>query len=184
QLLGSVEDAQYSVFRRLTGGANSHTFFRKSYWLNTGDPVTDAKEGAGYFHTIHPKAECIRYINICGNKPTNDPYQPYKPVEPEHPIEMPNTVSNELCDGGLFHFAWVPQSEAQDVQVHGSGSGGYGIIQHWTAPNNYFKINFNNMSTCGTPGENKPCIHATIGLTGKGSVWPDPTPKFQTRMYP
>ncbi|MBI4425495.1 MAG: Tad domain-containing protein [Elusimicrobia bacterium] len=177
QLLGSVEDAQFSVFKRLT---YTHTFFRKSYWLNTGSPIAEPDEGAKYFGAIKPKARCVGFMSITGNKPTHDPYQPYKWVTPTSPIKMPRTVTSELCDTeGLFQMAYVDKREMDQIKY----PQGYDIVQHWNHPNNYFKVSFSDVCA-ELPGEPTPCVHSRISLTGTGSVWPNPTPKFQTRLFP
>lgn len=198
-LLGQVEDAQYSVWNRLSGtggGGSSHSFFRKSYYLNTLDSQanSDPGEGAsGFSHSFSPVAYCIREIMFYGNKPTDNPFQPYEIFAPAHPIAMNNTVSSIPTTGsgnGLFHIAVVPQSDLDSMNTSHDTTGypGYRIVQHyltWTNKGgspNYFNIDFDNGLSdpiCGS----QPCVHATANLSG-GKVWPDPTPKFQTRLYP
>lgn len=199
-LLGSVEDAQYAVWMRLTHGSPDHTFFRKSYWLNTADNPYDSDpgEGARYFnaHSFKPKATCVESIMFYGNKPTQNPFQPYQIFAPPAPIQQNQTMKTapNACDG-LFQNEAVPDGDlrAMDTPHDRAFYRGYNIVQHyrtWTnhnRPPNYFNVDFDNsmhdpMCEVGGGG-GKPCVHATIDLSG-GSVWPDPTPKYQTRLYP
>ncbi|MFC1679857.1 TadE/TadG family type IV pilus assembly protein [Elusimicrobiota bacterium] len=199
QLLGSVEDAQYSVFCRLTGApgcgstGNAHTFFRKSYWLNTNDDIELANEGAGYFNanTFKPKAYCVQSVMLVGNKPTNNPFQPYQQYGPRNPVTMPDSAPSMDC-GGLFQVVAMPQSQIDYLNTaHSPGSRfggahpGLPVFQHWgadTVNNNYFNVNFMSEVPCPGAGQG-PCVHATISVGG-GKLWPSPTPKFQTRLYP
>ncbi|MDE2292722.1 MAG: Tad domain-containing protein [Elusimicrobia bacterium] len=198
ELLGSVEDAQTSVFKRLT---TDHNFFRKSYWLNTNDPIDQADEGAAYFPggsaavgSFDPKPFCIQQIDIVGNKPTNNPFQPYVQFEPATPVQMPSTIANCQPNSGLFQVEWIKQNELDEMHgSHAPGSRfgltlpGYPVFQNWgrgVVDHNYFNVNFMNTVSCpGAVSANGPCVHATISLSG-GMLWPNPTPKFQTRLYP
>ncbi|MFH1723844.1 MAG: hypothetical protein ABII00_04385 [Elusimicrobiota bacterium] len=191
QLLGSVEDAQYSVFKRLTNG---HNFFRKSYWLNTNDSIGAAFEGAAYFdaYSFSPKPYCVQELMIVGNKPTSNPFQPYILYAPQSPIQMPSTISDCQPSSGLFQMEAIPDSHLDNMRTqHPPGSRfgfnlpGYPVVQHWgqdTLGRNYFNVNFMNKVRC-PDGAGGPCVHATAAVLG-GRLWPDPTPKFQTRLYP
>ena len=192
QLLGSVEDAQYSVFQRLT---RDHNFFRKSYWLNTNDPINDGRDGARWFDTygrvgsgFAPKPYCVQEIMIYGNKPTNNAFQPYQIWAPNSPISMPSTIANCQPSSGLFQLESINPAHLQAMRSRHQMSNwpGYPIVQHWdrnrsTLSTNYFGVNFHNRVRCQDGGG--PCVHATVALAG-GRLWPDPTPKFSTRLYP
>ena len=193
QLLGSVEDAQFSVFKRLT---TDHNFFRKSYWLNTNDPIDMAEMGAAYFnaYSFDPKPYCIQEIMIVGNKPTNNPFQPYVQWGPQTPVQMPSTISGCQPTSGLFQAEAIPQTSLNNMaSQHAPGSQfglalpGYPIFQSWgknLLEKNYFNVNFVNTVNCpGAVSGNGPCVHATVALSG-GVLWPNPTPKFQTRLHP
>lgn len=196
-LLGSVEDAQYSVFCRLTGargcpggGAGGHNFFRKSFWLNTGSRDAEAagREGASGFdnYGFAPKPYCIQEIMFYGNQPTSDPFQPYKQVAPQTPISMSPTIQGCQPSSGLFQAMWISQGQLASMARVNEVWPGYPITQSWRAPGNFFNVDFNRVVR-GCPrsrsGGIGPCVHATISLSG-GKLWPDPTPKFQTRLYP
>jgi len=204
-LLGSVEDAQYAVWQRLTHGGPDHTFFRKSYWLNTADNPADSDpgEGAQYFnhHPFRPKATCVKEIMYYGNKPTPNPFQPYQIFAPQQPIPQNQTMhtSPNACDG-LFQNEWIYAGDlgAMNSPHDRTFYRGYNVVQHyrtWTnhhRPPNYFNIDFDNsmhdpMCEIGSGG-GKPCVHATINLScpdnGNNCLWPNPTPKYQTRLYP
>jgi len=186
QLLGSVEDAQYSVLQRL---AAQHNFLKKSYWLNTGDPIPDAATAARIFSNgvgswglgQNVRYLCYQRLNFYGNKPTGSAFQPWQVYAPEHPPVMPQTIAG--CDG-LFHFMWISPGLTGNLNRLRPGafqSRGVEVRQPWTAPANYFNHNFNQPA--------QPAVHVTVAIGGarsevKPSVWPDPTPKFQVRSYP
>jgi hypothetical protein len=187
QLLGSVEDAQYSVFKRLTA---DHNFFRKSYWLNTNDPINDAYDGASGFerYAFEPHPHCVQEIMIYGNKPTNNAFQPYQIWAPNSPIQMPSTISGCEPTSGLFQLEAIDENHLRNMRIQHPDSNwpGYPIIQHWDTnraalASNYFNVDFHKVVRCQDGGG--PCVHATVALAG-GKLWPDPTPKFQTRLYP
>ncbi|MBI5244652.1 MAG: hypothetical protein HY922_13370 [Elusimicrobia bacterium] len=184
QLLGSVEEAQYSVFERLI---NKHNFFRKSYWLNTGEDCTMGNCGADFFdnYQFKPVPYCIRQVMIYGNKPTSNAFQPYQIWAPDKAVDMPPTIKN-CRPPGLFQLEAIPDAHlANMASVHAGLSNyqGYPVIQNWTAPDNYFLVNFNGLVKCPAVGTTSPCVHATVMLSG-GKLWPYPTPKFQVRLYP
>lgn len=190
QLLGSVEEAQWSVLTRLT---DQHSFFKKSYWLNTGDPIAEADAGAMAFHNavggswsstsiVSPK--CHQKITFWGNKPTGSAFQPWLLHRPENPVPLPESIKG--C-GGLFAVMHVKNDILKKLQEANPNDGKYsfaksgiGIKQSWTAPGNFFNHDFNNNEFQG----NRPFVHVTVGLGPYGRVWPNPTPKFQVRTYP
>ncbi|MEK7858529.1 MAG: hypothetical protein AAB320_05230 [Elusimicrobiota bacterium] len=199
QLLGSVEDAQYSVLKRLSSG---HNFLKKSYWLNTGDPIADADIGSASFDISASSFKAVPYCHqtmvFHGNKPTGSAFQPWQVYAPEphkdkngntiNGVSLPNTIDG--CTG-LFQLMWVDPNVLKKMRDPYSGSAygsrGYPVTQRWTAPNNYFNYNFNNQFDGG-----RPMVHVTVAIGvgskapgGPGpSVWPNPTPKFQVRTYP
>lgn len=184
-LLGQVEDAQHSVFQRLIDG---HKFFLKSYWLNTGDDPYAGEAGAQAFNlypTYAMRFFCVERIQLAGNKPSPNPFQPYVEVQAKEPIEMPSTIGR--CEpAGLFQVAWINQMTLNEMnQSHGDSPYlGYSVTQPWGTfetlgpDRNYFNVNL--MRLVRSPS---PVVHATIALRG-GRVWPNPTPKFQTKLSP
>lgn len=199
QLLGSVEDAQYSVFCRLTGATGcpnsdgKHNFYRKSYWLNTNDNIDDAYDGAqGFNRPFRPHPHCIQEIMIHGNKPTNNAFQPYQIWAPNEAVQMPKTIEGCEPGDGLFQIESIDPNHLIAMKIaHGDSPWpGYPITQHWdlaqeVLSSNYFNVNFHDTVRCQDGGG--PCVHATIAIGNPAKdhgLWPNPTPKFQTRLYP
>ncbi|MDD2772794.1 MAG: hypothetical protein PHP45_03755 [Elusimicrobiales bacterium] len=182
-LLGSVQDSQKSVYERLT---DDHKFFRKSYYLNTGDcqgnPETCGDQGVsvGYnsfkSNVLQTKMHYVNRIYFAARKFVGG-LDPLKVVETQPPIDM--TQSNSL---GLFQLATV-----SNRSVLTNIGRGLEVYQGWDPPSNYFKVDLKPFN-CRETG--KPCVHARIAaqcprLTQDNNcVWPDPTPKYQTRLYP
>lgn len=169
-LLGQVEGAQQAVFERLT---SDHNFFKKSYRLNTGTDDPEAgEEGAGMIPDIRPKVNTAEtrywFTRIEGGDPRCMSQGP------------PDTQS-------VFQLETVDKSDLVSIGEWNGASNypGAPIVQHWKAPSNYFRVDVNRLFGGGTFTQQAqgPFVHSTIAVSG-GQVWPDPTPKYQTRLYP
>ena len=192
-LLGSVEASQYTVFERLTSTFN---FFRKSYYLNAGtqecqnspamcgdeglrDGFNKVKisKGANSFHMHYIKEIKFTARVLVGGHIME------KPHFTDPPMKM-----DPISPDGLFQVATVHPDKLKDL------GRGLDVYQGWTAPPNYFNVNFNHVSACKQT--NRPCVHAKIATQCpqlnpqtpnngiNNCVWPNPTPKYQTRLYP
>ena len=194
-LLGSVEAAQYSVLQRLDA---EHSFLVKSYWLNTGDPISSADPLKAEFRRQMPDFQtegsgkavepmCIKQLQYWGNKLTPgglgiEPMQPFQTSV----IDMTDAATNKVpqmtgcAGGGLFQLMWV------DTQEIGKMKTGIPLSMPWAYPQkNFWGVDFSHLINNGPP-----LIHTTISLGGDSdrgmipSVWPNPTPKFQVREKP
>ncbi|MCX5795710.1 MAG: hypothetical protein NTY77_09475 [Elusimicrobia bacterium] len=208
QLLGSVEDAQYSVLNRL---ASAHNFLRKSYWLNTGSDVNGAAAASNLFEAgmgswglgSSLQYHCYQYVNFYGNKPTGTTFQPWQVYSPDGgPVQMASPING--CHG-LFQILTVSDgitgvhhgSSAHDGKLNAAlsssqyGSRGVPVNQFWGGAGDNFIVSknyFNHDFQTDFPGGG-PAIHVSVAIDGygtgtKASVWPNPTPKFQVRTYP
>jgi hypothetical protein len=189
-LLGSVEAAQWTVFKRITEDA---TFLRKSYYLNAGtqdciqSPKSCAQQAVGYFQRGSKISNIYRRLIVklgfYAQYPTPGGTSPYYLGKTDPPMEM----KMDKDTNGLFRTAGFAQNEM------GKLGNGVDVYQGWTAPANYFNVDFNRVAACREVG--KPCVHSKIASQcpksvwskGEGEnncVWPMPTPKYQTRLYP
>ncbi|MGD9642013.1 MAG: hypothetical protein AB7V08_04655 [Elusimicrobiales bacterium] len=188
-LLGTVEMSQYTVFERLTDG---FSFFKKSYFLNSGTCESEQAQSCGNdgiystngfnsnkirdgdnFH-MHYIQKIIFYAKVF----TGSSLPPYYLGKSNPPMDM-----TTMDPKGLFQLATV---ESGPLKKFGEG---LDVYQGWDAPSNYFNINFNQLAKCNETG--RPCVHAKIAAQcpqlktdGNNCVWPNPTPKYQTRLYP
>jgi len=194
QLLGSVESAQYSVLNRLT---QQHNFLKKSYWLNTGgDTALFESEGlrnsfdrsaSGFANAVH--FECAERVYYHGNQLVHSWAQPYQIWSSDPPPVLPSTISE--CSG-LFQAVWVKQAVLNSMSRPGpSGYPGWPVgTSYKLDDSNYFQVPLNRLMQndgCRDLGIAGPCVHATVAVGGFGavpSVWRDPTPKYQVRLYP
>ncbi len=196
-LLGTVEKSQWTVFSRLT---DNFSFFRKSYYLNanvcdpsqadscgddgvgygaysTGFSSNKLKEGSNFFMHYILKIEFFAKVYTGATLP------PYYLGQSNPPMDM---TSCPTCNTkGLFQLATVTDSALDQL------GRGYDVFQGWDAPKNYFKVDFNKLVQCQETS--RPCVHALIttqcpqlqdGSHPNNCVWPNPTPKYQTRLYP
>jgi hypothetical protein len=169
-LLGTVEESQKTVFERLI---ENHNFFRKSYYLNANtdecrsSPALCAEEGASAFRKFTVQMHYIKDIIFHAKVPQSG-LPPYFLGKTNPPLT--------INDPGLFQLATFTDGDMKDI------GNGYSISQSWDAPSNYFNVDFN--------AGGRPVVHALITsqctLLGSGNncVWPNPTPKYQTRLYP
>jgi hypothetical protein len=190
-LLGTVEESQYTVFERLTANFN---FFRKSYYLNANtaqcveNPQSCGNDGVfspGGFNMkkiskdnntffMHYIQKIVFYAKVF----TGGSIPPFFLGRTTPPMDM-TTMSSD----GLFQLATIPSGMLDDL------GRGLHVYQGWDAPSNYFNVDFNTLAKCKETG--RPCVHALVSsqcpqLTSAGNncVWPNPTPKYQTRLYP
>ncbi len=188
-LLGSVEDAQFSVLKRLTTTGTPHSFLQKSYWLNTGDPVGDAALLARTFdtqlgdftHAVTPY--CQATMNYWGNKHLNGGIKPYVPQKTTPTIQLQTSAG---CAQGLFQIEYVDPNMIKKLKDPSSGYPGLALTMNWSIPQkNYWNVDFVSLMAQQFPQGG---LHTTISLMGdpanKPAVWPDPTPKFQVREFP
>lgn len=189
-LLGTVEESQYTVFERLTDG---FSFFKKSYFLNSGAcEASDAQNcgaaglsSAGGFEANKIRRDdnfhmhFIQKILFYAKVFTGSSLPPYYLGKTNPPMDM-----TTMDPRGLFQLATV---ESGPLKTYGEG---LDVFQPWTAPENFFGIKFNTQKFEGCPQQG-PCVHAKIAAQcpqlktdGNNCVWPNPTPKYQTRLYP
>lgn len=188
-LLGSVEESQWTVFDRLT---ESFNFFRKSYYLNANtpdcvnNPQTCGNDGlyssGGFYANKLVKGHnffehYVQKILFYAKVFTGGSLPPYYLGKTNPPMDM-----TSMSPDGLFQLATVTDSALKKL------GDGLDVYQGWDAPSNYFNVDFSVIAKCKETG--RPCVHARITTqcpalqNGNNCVWPDPTPKYQTRLYP
>ncbi|MDD2806596.1 MAG: hypothetical protein PHV33_13675 [Elusimicrobiales bacterium] len=190
-LLGSVEESQYTVFERLTDNFN---FFRKSYYLNANtaacvqNPQSCGNDGVysqGGFKSssatlrknngfyMHYVLKIMFYAKVF----TGGSLPPYYLGKTNPPMDM-----TSMTPDGLFQLATVTDDRLLKFRD------GIDVYQGWDAPANYFNVDLNTLGKCKETG--RPCVHSLVTSqcpqmgTGNNCVWPNPTPKYQTRLYP
>lgn len=181
-LLGSVEEAQYQVLKRLTTDTR-HSFLQKSYWLNTGDPPSYGALLAGSFDAslgeFKTKSHCVRNVKATGMY-----YKAGGGLSSEKFTLMEWTPTGPGCTGGgIFQMQSVDKQVIQRMRSPNGGNEypGIPLTLAWPFPEkNYFNVDFKGVM--GTA----PILHTTVsvGVASEASVWPNPTPKFQVRQYP
>ena len=191
-LLGSVEDAQWQVLKRLTKDS-SHSFLQKSYWLNTGDPANYGSDLAGAFDSalgeFKTPPHCVRKLIYRGNKFIGGGgLRQYVVSGTDPPIDLTKVVNQPGCTGGgLFQLQTVDSSTMDKLRKPGGSQyPGLSLSLKWQLPGkNYFNVDFGNMPSVFP--NSAPELHTTVSVGANNpnaNVWPDPTPKFQVRQYP
>jgi len=167
--LSNIYEDQKKVYERLS---QEGEMFRKGYYLNTGDcKISECgKEGAKEFkeYTARTTPIYIQKISIY--------YKDQGDGGTKH-VDL-DMVKDQLFDGKLFQFAYVDRGFRDKLRKLYTG---IEITQPFKAPSNYFNVNLNKYN---------PHNHVRVALQcSKGSgtnncVWPNPTPKYQVRLYP
>ncbi|MBI5247115.1 MAG: hypothetical protein HY923_08030 [Elusimicrobia bacterium] len=187
-LLGSVEDAQWQVLKRLTKDSN-HSFLQKSYWLNTGDPASYGSDYAANWNAaldFKTTPHCVRKLVYHGNKYTGGSgLQQYHVAKTDPAVDLPDSPG--CSGGGLFQMQTVDQGSINSLSKPGaSGYPGLSLSLKWQLPGkNYFNVDFGNRPQDFKNGA--PELHTTVSVGANNpnaKVWPDPTPKFQVRQFP
>ncbi|MBI3565316.1 MAG: hypothetical protein HY079_08985 [Elusimicrobia bacterium] len=186
-LLGSVEDAQFSVLKRLSG---DHSFMKKSYWLNTGDPINDAAGLAKSFDVAlgdfnsAVKPYCQRKLIYWGNRHLGGTgLQPIAPFKTDPVVDLPTSAA---CSQGVFQIMYVEPNTIKKLRDKNGDYPGLLLWMNWAIPQkNYWNIDFPTLMNHAAPNGT---LRTTISLQGdpanKPAVWPYPTPKFQVRQFP
>jgi hypothetical protein len=188
-LLGSVEDAQWQVLDRLTN-KTQHSFLKKSYWLNTGDPAEDADKLAASWDnamgTFKTTPYCVRKLIYHGNRHMGGTgIQQYRVFGTDPAVDLPQSAG--CSGGGMFQMQTVDKATIKALSEPSGGMyPGLSLSMTWKLPGkNYFDVDFGNMPQDFKNGT--PELHTTVSVGAKptfASVWPDPTPKFQVRQFP
>ena len=198
-LLGTVEESQWEVFKRLTDNFN---FYRKSFYLNAntsecvsnptscgndgvnsvgGFNLNKVDKGSGFY--MH----YVKTIGFHAKVFTGGSLPPYYIGNTNPPMDM-----SPMSPGGdgLFQLATFTKDKLKKF------GDGLEVYQGWTVPPNYFNVEFNKKDSNCVGGSARPCVHARIATQCPGfrnrngfaednnCVWPSPTPKYQTRLYP
>lgn len=196
QLLGSVEAAQYAVLDRLQ---QSHNFLSKSYYLNIGDQTALAEAQAAVQDFNMSAGGFMGAINLwCTPRMRIMGYIPMHDLEAtgitSQDAQMPTTITcYNTPYAGLFQATTIKQTMLDSMWSPSSDgrpfAKGWPVTVHWTAPSNYFGVDLNAIMQSADNGG--PKVHASVSIwnggpagTGLASIWPLPTPKFQTRLYP
>ncbi len=177
-LLGQIEKSQITVFERLTENFN---FFRKSYYLNTGECREGNAAGCAEDGVSGFKANAIREDdNFHMHYIEKIRFWAKVPQSGIPPYYVGKT--NPSIDIKLFQLATI-----DNLTLENAGNG-YHIYQGWDVDSNYFNVDFNAEVPC--TNMSRPCVHAMVASqcpdlgSGNNCVWPSPTPKYQTRLYP
>lgn len=193
-LLGSVEDAQFSVLKRLS---TDHSFMKKSYWLNTGDPIGDAGVLAHNFDVALGSFNsavvpyCQPKLNYWGNRHLGGGgIQPYVPAHTDPVVDLPTSAQFQGAGGscqGLFQVMYVDPNTIKKLSAKTGGDyPGLLLYMPWAIPaKNYWNVDLVTIMAQKFP---QGSLRTTISLSGdpsnKPAVWPYPTPKFQVRQFP
>ncbi|MDR0646427.1 MAG: hypothetical protein LBG46_05670 [Elusimicrobiota bacterium] len=171
-ILEDIYNKQKKVYESIV---NTSELFRKAYYLNAGDAVCKkaecGREGAKVLQSFVMATEGLYIKEIFfnfrdarghGNIMTEDP-----------------TKLSDLGVDRLFQLAFLSSNSRSKIRELYRG---VSIKQTFPAPSNYFNVNLN-------AGRVKPYNHVRAALQcAKGEsnncIWPNPTSKYQVRLFP
>ncbi len=167
--LSQIYEDQKNVYMRLS---KEGEFFRKGYYLNSGDCRMSecGREGAknfkGYIADTEPVyIKRIKFFYVNPDDSTEDTKEILLDLEEQ-----------DMFDGKLFQYAYVGRGYMSKLRRLYKG---IDITQTFKAPSNYFNVNLNRFN---------PRNHVRVALQctkeDNNCVWPNPTPKYQVRIFP
>lgn len=166
-LLSQIYENQKKVYDKISSEGE---FFRKSYYLNTGNCRMSecGREGARSFKGFAAQTESmkIQKVIIWYKDPDDLSVQSIA-------IDL---KKESIFDGTLYQFSFISRGSREKIRRLFTG---IDITQPFVAPNNYFNINLARF---------KPHTHVRVALQctkeSNNCVWPNPTPKYQVRVFP
>jgi hypothetical protein len=166
-LLSQIYENQKKVYDRITEGGE---FYRKGYYLNTGNCRLSecGREGAREFKgfMMDMKSVYVKKVKIF-----------YKNDDASDVGEFSLDLAKENLFGGrLYQFSYLERGSKDKLKKFYTG---IDINQTFTPPSNYFNISLLKY---------KPHTHVRAALQctkeSNNCVWPNPTPKYQVRLFP
>ena len=166
ELLGEVAHGQNDVFQKLT---SDHVFYKKAYWLNTGQFIT---EGQRDFKNLSTDFHDLEVLDFCGIQLDPNFTATYNPFVTT--CAKNKNALESLGKGSLFQLATINElAESPDLY--------FVVKEKWSAPSVYFPMDLDSdaRTLLGEPLH----VRVSVRLAG-GKVWPDPTPKYQVKLGP
>lgn len=182
--LGTIEEAQLAVFKRIT---EDMTFFRKAFYLNAAtrkcmsDPNSCGRDalmqvpdwdGDAWSVSRAPGASAVVHIHYVKRmrwwaKYFTGGLPPYEIAKTEPPAEFP--------DPGLFQLTTIDPGKLKGLGY------GYLLTHPVELGSNYFNKDLSPYNT----GVRVTVASRCPQFPGDNNcVWPNPTPKYQTRLSP
>jgi len=166
-LLSQIYENQKKVYERITSEGE---FFRKGYYLNTGNCRLSecGREGAREFKKYFLETEPVYIQRVVTF---------YKdPVDGQKKSIKLDLKADNIFDGKLYQFAYLSKPSKERARKLYTG---IEIKQSFEAPSNYFRVGLKRYN---------PHTHVRVAMQctkeSNNCVWPNPTPKYQVRIYP
>lgn len=169
--LSQIYEDQKNVYLKLS---KEGEFFRKGYYLNVGSGGCKlsecGREGAKNFkeYKVQTEPVYIKKIKFYYVNPDD-----YSDETREIPFDL---EEQEMFDGRLYQYSYVSRSYASKLRRLYKG---IDVTQPFKAPSNYFNVNLEKF---------RPRNHVRAALQctkeSNNCIWPNPTPKYQVRLFP
>lgn len=167
--LSRIYEDQKTAYLKLVKGGE---FFRKGYYLNTGDCKLSecGKQGSKIFKDYIAKTNPVYIKNI-----------EFYFVNPDDNSDETKTITlnleeEKMFEGKLFQYVYADKGYLNKLRKLYKG---VDIEQPFTVPNNYFNVNLERY---------RPHNHVRVALQctkeDNNCIWPNPTPKYQVRIFP
>jgi len=168
KMFENIFENQKKVYERLTEGGE---FFRKSYYYNSSSCKMSqcGKEGVRILQNYKLGFETVRLNQMnwfWRNENETDASQlVLKADNPKHQKFMP-----------LYQFSYLDKNSRSKLKKMYTG---IDIREPIIPPDNYFRVNVKKYAQ-------KLHVRAALKCTNESNncIWPNPTPKYQVRLYP
>lgn len=169
--LSQIYEDQKTAYQKMS---KEGEFFRKGYYLNVGAASCKlsecGKEGAKVLKNYQVQTEpvYIKKIKFYFVEPSD-----YSDESKEIQFDL---EEQGMFDGKLYQYSYVTRSYLNKLKQLYKG---IGVTQSFKAPSNYFNVNLEKYH---------PRTHVRVAVQctkeSNNCVWPNPTPKYQVRIFP
>lgn len=173
KMFENIYESQKKVYERLTEGGE---FFRKSFYYNSSSCKLSqcGKEGVRSFKDYSLGLESIRLNNMAWFYKAKDLSTGYTSDVEKLLFESSNEKYKKFMP--LYQFSYLDKSTRSKMKKLYTG---VDVREPIVPPDNYFRVNVKKYVQ-------KLHVRAAVQCTSDNNncVWPNPTPKYQVRLFP
>ena len=173
KMFENIYESQKKVYERLTDGGE---FFRKSFYYNSSSCKLSqcGKEGVKAFKDYSLELESVRLDKMAWYYKAKDLSSGYTSGVEKLLFETSNEKYKKFMP--LYQFSYLTKNTRNKVKKMYTG---LDIREPIIPPDNYFRVNVKRYAQ-------KLHVKAAIQCTNESNncVWPNPTPKYQVRLFP
>ena len=173
KMFENIYESQKKVYERLTEGGE---FFRKSFYYNSSSCKLSqcGKEGVGAFKDYNLELDTLRLNKMAWFYKAKDLASGYTSGVEKLLFDVSNEKYKKFMP--LYQFSYLTKNTRSKMKKLYTG---VDIREPIVPPDNYFRVNVKKYAK-------KLHVRAALQCTSEDNncVWPNPTPKYQVRLFP